>query len=189
MFDKFPTLHTERLDLVEILQSHRSDFYEIFKDERAAVYYNILPFKKEEEAQKYISWFRARYKDGAGLRWGIRLKGGDSSLIGTAGFNNYQKNHRANIGYDLHVDHWNKGYITEALSEIVGFGFESLGINRIEAEVMQGNIASEKVLQKLGFTKEGVLRDWMYWNNTHYDMTMFSLLKREFSEHRAMKTL
>jgi ribosomal-protein-alanine N-acetyltransferase len=179
MFDKFPKLHTERLDLVEIVQSHRSDFYEIFKDKKAAAYYNIAPFKEEEEAQKYIDWFRARYKDRLGIRWGIRLKG-NSFLIGTAGFNNYQKDHRANIGYDLHVDYWNKGYITEALSEIVDFGFETLGINRIEAEVMQGNIASEKVLRKLGFTKEGMLRDWMYWNTRHYDMTMFSLLKREY---------
>jgi ribosomal-protein-alanine N-acetyltransferase len=178
MFDKFPELHTERLELVEITQSHLSDFYEIFRDERAAKYYNIIPFKKEEEAQKYIDWFQSRYKDGVGIRWGIRLKD-KSSIIGTAGFNNYQKDHRANLGYDLHVDYWNKGYITEALSKILNFGFNTLGINRIEAEVMQGNIASEKVLEKLGFTKEGILRDWMYWNNNHYDMTMFSLLKEE----------
>ncbi|MDR1339560.1 MAG: GNAT family N-acetyltransferase, partial [Prevotellaceae bacterium] len=97
MFGKFPELHTDRLDLGEITQSHRVDFYEIFRDERAAAYYNIVPFRKEEEAQKYIDWFRARYKDGAGIRWGIRLKG-NSFLIGTAGFNNYQKDHRANIG-------------------------------------------------------------------------------------------
>ncbi len=44
------------------------------------------------------------------------------------------------------------------------------------AEVMQGNTASEKVLIKWGFTKEGLLRQWMHWNHQHYDMTMFSLL-------------
>ena len=83
------------------------------------------------------------------------------------------------MGYDLHVDYWNKGYITEALSEIVNFGFDTLEINRIEAEVMQGNVASERVLSKLGFTKEGILRDWMYWNNKHYNMVMYSLLKND----------
>jgi len=62
----------------------------------------------------------------------------------------------------------------------LNFGFNTLGINRVEAEVMPDNIASEKVLQKLGFTKEGLLRDWMYWNNKHYDMMIFSLLKKEF---------
>lgn len=179
MLDKFPELHTERLDLVEISQSHLTDFYEIFKDERATKYYNILPFHQEEEAQKYIDWFQSRYKEGLGIRWGIKLKG-RPGIIGTAGFNNYLKDHRANFGYDLHPDYWNKGYMTEALTVILKFGFETLKINRIEAEVMQGNIASEKVLEKLGFTKEGVLRDWMYWNNKHYNMTMYSLLKNIF---------
>lgn len=177
---EFPYLQTERLELVEITQSHLTDYYEIFRDERVTKYYNIIPFKEEKEAQKYIDWFRTRYEEGLGIRWGIRLKG-DDRIIGTAGFNNYQEKHRTNIGYDLHIDHWNKGYITEALSEILNYGFNILQVNRVEAEVMTGNIASEKVLEKLGFTREGVLRDWMYWNNRHYDMTMFSLLKRDVS--------
>jgi ribosomal-protein-alanine N-acetyltransferase len=120
MFDKFPELYTERLDLVEITQSHLIDFYEIFRNEKATKYYNIVPLKKEEEAQKYIDWFQSRYKEGLGIRWGIRLKN-KFGIIGTVGFNNYQKDNRANLGYDLHVDYWNKGYITEALSEIVNF--------------------------------------------------------------------
>ena len=176
--DKFPYLQTKRLELVDINQSHLTDYYKIFKDERIAKYYNIIPFKNEEEAQKYIDWFQSRYKDKSGIRWGIKLKD-NTGIIGTAGFNNYHRNHRANLGYDLHVDFWNHGYITEALSEILNFGFEMLGINRIEAEVMQGNASSERVLEKLGFTNEGVLRDWMYWNEKHYDMTMFALLRKD----------
>lgn len=179
MLDRFPILHTERLELVEITQSHFTDLFEIFKDERATQYYNILPFKTEEEAQKYLDWFSTRYKEKLGIRWGIKLKS-RKGIIGTAGFNNYQRNHRASLGYDLHVSHWNKGYITEALAEILNFGFHILEINRVEAEVMKGNIASVKVLHKLGFRNEGTLREWMYWNGVHYTMTMFSLLKKEF---------
>ncbi|MDB5191310.1 MAG: GCN5-related N-acetyltransferase [Segetibacter sp.] len=63
---------------------------------------------------------------------------------------------------------------------VIEFGFSQLAVNRIEAEVMQGNIASEKLLGKCGFTNEGILREWMYWNNKHYDMTMFSLLRSDF---------
>ena len=178
-FDNFPCLQTKRLELIEINQSHLTDFYEIFKDERATKYYNIITFKKKEDAQKYLDWFRLRYRDNQGIRWGIKLKD-RQGVIGTAGFNTYQKNQSANLGYDLHVDYWNKGYITEALSEIVNFGFETLEVNRIEAAVMQGNIASERVLEKLGFTNEGVLEEQMYWNNRHYDMTIFSLLKENY---------
>lgn len=63
---------------------------------------------------------------------------------------------------------------------VVEFGFKELEINRIEAEVMQGNTASEQVLAKIGFKNEGILRQWMYWNEKHFDMTMYSLLQSEF---------
>jgi len=96
-----------------------------------------------------------------GIRWGIALKG-HRNIIGTIGFNNFTKQHRANIGYDLQAQFWNNGYLTEALKAIIKYGFKELDVNRIEAEVMQGNIASEKLLAKLGFTNEGVLREWMY---------------------------
>jgi [ribosomal protein S5]-alanine N-acetyltransferase len=66
------------------------------------------------------------------------------------------------------------------LRAVIAFGFNELAINRIEAEVMPGNEASERVLEKLGFTREGILREWMLWNEKHYDMTMFSLVRSEF---------
>jgi ribosomal-protein-alanine N-acetyltransferase len=62
---------------------------------------------------------------------------------------------------------------------MIHFGFDQLLINRIEAEVMPGNASSERVLQKPGFKKESVLRQWMYWDNKHFDMSMFSLLRSD----------
>ncbi len=109
---------------------------------------------------------------------GISLKGRDN-IIGTIGFNNFTKRHRANIGFDLQADFWNNGYLTEAIKTVIEFGFRNLDINRIEAEVMQGNVASEKVLAKIGFKNEGILRQWMYWNDKYYDMTKFSLLQSD----------
>ena len=178
MLEDFPELKTERLNLIEIKQSYLNDYYKLFSDKRVTKFYNIIPFREEKEAQKYLDWFKNQFKAKLGIRWGIVLKG-QKHIIGTLGYNNFLKNHRANLGYDLQFKFWNKGIITEALREIIGFGFDKLEINRIEAEVMQGNIASEKVLSKLGFKKEGVLRNWMYWNEKYYDMTMFSLLRSE----------
>lgn len=176
--EQFPVLHTERLDLIEIRQSHLGDLYRIFSDEEVVEFYNLLPFKNEQEAQKLLDWFCCRFKDGLGIRWGIALKG-ESSIIGTIGFNNYARYHRANIGYELRKEYWGRSYMSEALGKVVSFAFERLEVNRIEAEVMQGNIASDKLLSKAGFRKEGILREWMYWNNRYYDMTMFSLLKSD----------
>jgi len=175
----FPLLHTHRLDLIELKQSHLNDLYQLFRDEKVTMFYNLLPLKNEEEAQKILDWFRDRFEIKTGIRWGIALKG-QQNIIGTLGFNNFTRAHRANIGYELKFEHWNKGYMTEALKEVIDYGFNQLEINRIEAEVMQGNISSEKLLLKLNFTKECVLRQWMFWNQNYYDMSMFSLLRSEY---------
>lgn len=175
---KFPCIYTKRLELIEIQQNHLHDIYKLYSNTEVTKYYNINPFTNIQEAQKTIDLFQNRFNDNTGIRWGISLKD-KKNIIGTLGYNNLCKNHRASIGYDLEKTHWNQGYITEALNAIINYGFTELEINRIEAEVMQGNINSEKVLEKLNFTKEGVLREWMLWNGTHYDMSMFSLLKSE----------
>ena len=135
--------------------------------------------KHEQEGQKLLDWFRNRFIDGLGIRWGIALKG-KPNIIGTIGFNNFTKKHRANIGYDIQSSYWNRGYMTEALQTVIDFGFNELDINRIEAEVMQGNVISEKLLEKLNFKREGILRQWLLWNEQYYDMTMYSLLRTDY---------
>ena len=175
----FPTLKTERLNLIEIQQRHLTDLFLLFGDNRVTQYYNIKTFQKPEDGQIYLDWFQKRFKEQAGIRWGIQLKG-EENIIGTIGFNNFAENHRANLGYDLQAAYWNKGYMTEAAKAVIDYGFSDLHINRIEAEVMVGNTQSERLLSKLGFKNEGCLRDWMYWDSKHFDMTMFSLLRREW---------
>lgn len=180
-FNKFPELQTERLDLVEITDIHTIDILELFGNVMVTRHYNLLPFKTEQDAKKFVDWYHNRFKEDLAFRWGISLKG-QKKIIGTIGFNNLTKNHRANIGYDLSPEYWNQGYMTEALKQVIEFGFNQLEINRIEAEVMQGNENSERLLNKLNFKKEGILRQWMYWNEKHYDMSMFSLLKTDYKK-------
>ena len=178
IFMAFPTLHTKRLDLIEIEQRHLSDLFELFGDENVTKYYNVETLTKEKEAQQILDWFKSIFQDKSGIRWGITLKG-HKNIIGTIGYNSYTKGHRANLGYDLQKVHWNNGYIKEAIAEVLKYGFNQLGINRIEAEIIPGNIYSEKALLSLGFKKEGILRDWMLWNDKHYDMIMYSLLRKD----------
>ena len=107
----FPKLESVRLDLVEIKQSHLEDVLNLFRDENVTKFYNLLPFRSEQDAQKFIDWYQIRFRDNLGLRWGISLKN-KSNIIGTIGFNNFVKGHRANIGYDLKTEYWNHWYIT-----------------------------------------------------------------------------
>ena len=177
----FPILHTKRLDLVEIKHFHSDGLFKLFGDESVTKYYNIIPLKNKNETHQIIDFFKSRFESNSGIRRGIAFKG-EENIIGTVGFNKYTKHHNSNIGYDLQQEHWNKGIMTEALSAVLKYGFEVLEVNRIEAEVMQGNFISEKVLEKLNFKKEGVLREWLFWNGKHFDMSMYSLLKSEYSD-------
>lgn len=109
----FPTIETERLLLIEIQQEHLQDLFLLFGDDNVTQYYNIKTFQKPEDGQIYLDWFQSRYKERAGIRWGIQLKG-EKHIAGTIGYNNFAENHRANLGYDLQSAYWNKGYMTEA---------------------------------------------------------------------------
>jgi ribosomal-protein-alanine N-acetyltransferase len=178
VFDKFPAIRTPHLELVQITEEHANDLYKLFGDKKVTEYYNLLPLESETDSQRLIEHFRSRFESQAAIRWGIRLNE-HREIIGTVGFNSFMKKHRANIAYDLQQPYWNQGVITEALHAVISFGFYALDINRIEAEVMEGNEPSIEVLHQVGFKQEGTLRQWMYWNDKHYDMLMFSLLRSD----------
>lgn len=180
--EEFPVLESARLNLVEIKHGHLMDLFALFSDPEVTRYYNIKTFGRPEDGQIYLDWFRCRFESKLGIRWGISIKG-VSGIIGTIGFNNFIAGHRANMGYDMQSAYWHKGYMTEALNTVVAFGFNELKINRIEAEVMTGNTASERLLEKAGFQKEGVLRDWMCWDKRYFDMVMYSYLRADYEAY------
>jgi len=110
----------------------------------------------------------------------------DEKLIGTCGFNSWNVAFRSTvIGYDINRQYWGNGYITEALKHIIKIAFDGkLGcdiINRIQADTIPGNIASEKVLLKLGFSEEGIRRQSAFWKNEYHDLKCFSLLRDEYT--------
>lgn len=177
--ETFPVLNTNRLNLVEIDQTYASDILNLYSNKDVTRFYNLLPIKSIEESSKVIEYFKDIYSSNLGVRWGLILKG-RNELIGTLGFNHILDHHKASIGYDLHPNYWKNGYIIEALKAIVNFGFYDLALNRIEAEIMVGNVASERVITNIDFNYEGTLKHWMFWNNHYYDMKMYALLRSEY---------
>lgn len=113
------------------------------------------------------------------MRWGIERKG-KKGLIGTIGFNAWSPKHkRAEIGYEIHPDHWRKGYMSEAVSKILSYGSETLDLTRIGAVVFIENEASNNLLTKMGFQKEGILKKYMYQNGKAYDTYVYSFLPQK----------
>ena len=86
----------------------------------------------------------------------------------------------AKLGYAIRWDGWNHGFATEAARMLIGFGFASLGLHRITAACGPENAASSRVLAKLGFTREGRLRDHVFTNGAWRDSLLYSLLTSEY---------
>lgn len=177
---KFPLLETKRLKLVEITHNHVNSLYEILSLEEVTKYYGTDHFRSLGEATKLIDMFQKNFFEKRGIRWGMILKE-NYKLIGTVGLNGLQlKNKRSEIGYELHPDYWRRGFTSEAILEVLRFSFTELELNRIGAVVYPENIPSVDLLEKIGFTREGLLRDYMFQNNKFHDTYVLSLLKDEW---------
>lgn len=175
----FPTLETERLRLREITAEDAEGIFSCFSLDSVTRYYGQETLESLEQARMFIEFFSKNYKEKRGIRWGIERKGGNG-IIGTIGFNAWSPKHRrAEIGYEIHPDYWRKGFASEAISEVLSYGFEELGLTRVGAIVFKENKASNKLLMKMGFEKEGVLRDYMYQNGVSYDTNVYSIVKSE----------
>ena len=178
----FPEIQTDRLTLRETKPQDAQALFEILSEERITRYYNIGPLTSIEQARELIKYRRRSFQSGQRIRWAITTKD-DSLLIGSAGYVDLNNNaHRAEIGYELGEKHHGQGYMTEALKGIIEFGFTHLSLNRIEALVVPENMPSIKLLQKLAFHEEGLLRKRGYWKNEFHDLKIYSLLHAEFAE-------
>jgi len=180
IFIEFPVIETERLILKELKDNHALDIFEYFSDEEVLEYYDIYPLTEIEEAEKLISVLENRFKKQKGIRWGISLKS-SGKIIGTCGYHNLDKeSFKAEIGYELSREYWRQGIMKEALGAIISFGFKEMELNRIEALVELENSSSIKLLEKLRFREEGLLREFAFYKEKFNDLIMFSILKRGF---------
>jgi len=179
-FIAFPELHTERCRLRKVIDKDRFDILELYSKENVVKYMPFTPFVSVEAAIDEMKWYQKIFEEQSGLRWMIEdIESG--KVIGTCGFLNYEKEHnRIEIGYDLTPDYWGKGIMTEVVKYIMHFGFLTMKVNKIEAKVEPENEASLGLLHKLGFHKEGVLRQHEFEKGKYVDLAIFSMLKSEF---------
>jgi len=106
----------------------------------------------------------------------------DRQVIGFCGYFRYYPEHaRAEIGYALNDDkHKRKGIMHEAIQPVIQYGFEQMGLNRLEAMVTPTNVASRRLLEKNHFVYEGVLRSHYYTGTEYDDSASYSILRKEY---------
>ncbi|OQY24324.1 MAG: hypothetical protein B6I35_01860 [Anaerolineaceae bacterium 4572_32.2] len=183
VFQVFPHLETERLVLRRLHLSDAKSLFAILADEEVTRFYDDEAFTEISQAREQLESWASGFDVRRCVRWGITLRE-DGNVIGTCGYYGFHGWHtRASIGYELARSHWRQGIMTEALGAVIEFGFREVGLNRIQAVVMPENEGSDKLLEKLGFRREGVLREYENWGEKGYvDVSMFSLLRYEYKQ-------
>ena len=181
-FDSVPALVSGRIVLRRIEpEEDLPALFELFTDTAVAQHTDTGPFTSIDDAREVMEWIDSIFVHRRGIRWAIALRSDAKAMIGTCGYNEWRRwNHSAEIGYDLMRRFWGAGVMTEALRSMIRFGFERMRLNRIEADVTVGNDASARVLEKLGFREEGLLRQRGYWKGEYHDLRFFGLLRGEW---------
>ncbi|MCY9549601.1 GNAT family N-acetyltransferase [Lysinibacillus xylanilyticus] len=175
----FPNLETDRLILREITHDDAQGIFSCFSNPDVLRYYGQDPLETIEQATGLIKFFAKSFEEKKGIRWGIEVKG-EKGLIGSIGFNSWSPKHkRAEIGYEIHPDYWRKGYMSEAIKEILSFGSQTLGLTRIGAVVFIENQASNNLLSNMGFEREGILKNYMYQNGKVYDTFVYGFFPQK----------
>ncbi|MFK7765858.1 MAG: GNAT family N-acetyltransferase [Mariniblastus sp.] len=178
--DSIPRLETERLKLRAVFPSDTQSIFEIYSDPLVAKFYDFEPYQSLVQTRDLINRFTSWFQHDQAVRWAMIRKDTDQ-LIGTCCFDAFHVSYRsANLGYNMRSDQWGNGFATEGAKAIVDFAFANglVGpLNRIQAITDPRNAASEQVLMRLGFGKEGLMRQYGFWKGEYHDMHLFSLLK------------
>ena len=181
-FHPFQNIETERLLLRRIDEGDVNEVLELRGNPDTMKYIPRPLAKTKEDALGHIAMIEEKIVNNIGINWGITIKG-SNKLIGIIGHYRIQpENHRAEIGYMILPEHNGKGFTTEAVKAVLAYGFDEMGLHSIEAVIDPGNIASEKVLQKIGFVKEAHILENELWEGKFWDTVIYSLLKRNFKK-------
>ena len=177
---EFEIIKTERLQL----KKYTPEIYNtIFTNYSEAEIKELISQDNDDEYLKQLKRFKAGFSSfNRSFVYFQLIEAISNKIIGGCGFHNWTIDHnRAELGYALDNDMYkNKGYMTEALHKVIEYGFERMYLNRIEACVGPGNIPSLRLVEKFGFSREGLLREHFLKDGIHVDSLIFSLLKSEY---------
>lgn len=180
IFDDLPDLETPRLLLRKVRLADAADILDYASDPAVAQYTSWDHYSSLADAYRFIHWALDRYQRKSEAPWGIVLKDEDK-LIGTIGFTDHAPLHRrAEVNYALSAKYWRQGLTPEALHRILDHGFNTLRLNRIESRCIPDNVASARVMEKVGMKYEGLLRGALHAKGTFHDLQIYAALREEW---------
>ena len=179
-FKPFPVFNSERLLFRLPTVTDAAQVFRLRTEPETMKYLDKHPMKNEEEALALINNMLSSIDKNEGITWAIALPSNPELLIGTIGFWRIEKFHyRAEIGYMLLPEYFNKGYMTEAIRRVADFGFNEMNLHSIEANINPANAASAAILLKTGFVKEAYFKENYFFDGRFIDSEIYSLLRSQ----------
>ncbi len=175
-----PTLSTTRLQLRGVTDADADALYTMHSNPVIMRYWDAPPWSDRRRADEFIAKSREMAATGTGMRLAAE-RVTDGAFIGWCGLARWNPDYRsASLGYCFDDVAWGHGYATEAARVVLQWAFDTLAINRVQAEVDTRNAASARVLEKVGFVREGTLREDCVVSGEVSDSWVYGLLRREF---------
>lgn len=175
-----PALRTSRLALGRFFPEDAADLQRLAGDR--AIADTTLSIPHPYTLDHALAWIGTQRREAVRRRstnFAVRLSSG-ASLVGSVGLRDIDPEHlQAELGFWIGREWWGNGYATEAAREVVRFGFEELGLNRIYAHHMVRNPAAGQVLQRIGMQQEGVLRERVRKWGVYEDVVMYAILRAD----------
>ncbi|SCF07982.1 GNAT family N-acetyltransferase [Micromonospora mirobrigensis] len=175
-----PTLHTTRLTLRPFTDADADGLFALQSNAHVLRYWDSPPWTEPARAERFLAVCRRMAEEGTGARLAVD-RVSDGAFIGWCTLHRWNPEFRsASLGYCFTETSWGHGYATEAARALLGWAFDTLDLNRVQAEADTRNLASGRVLEKLGFVREGTLREDCVVNGDVSDSWVYGLLRREW---------
>ncbi|QIQ01896.1 GNAT family N-acetyltransferase [Streptomyces liangshanensis] len=175
-----PVLRTARLRLRPFSDTDADALFALHGNTRVMRYWDSPPWTERARADRFLASTRKAADEGTGVRVAVD-RASDGAFVGWCGLTGWNPDYRsASLGYCLDEAMWGHGYATEAARALLGWAFDTLDLNRVQAEADTRNDASARVLEKVGFVREGTLREDCVVNGEVSDSWVFGLIRREW---------
>ena len=179
--DPLPRIATERLVLRQLTGEDVHDLFAIFGDQEVTRYWSSPALETRAAATALLAQIDEGRRTGKLFQWGIALAESDE-VVGTTTLYEWERAHRrAALGYALQRSQWRRGLVAEAVSALIRFAFNELGLHRLEADVDPRNTASVRSLERLGFSREGHQRERYRVLDEWQDSWMYGLLRSDWA--------
>ena len=175
-----PTLHTARLRLRPFTDADANALFALHSSASVLRYWDAPPWTDPGRAELFIAACRRMADESTGARLAVD-RVSDGRFIGWCTVTGWNRDHRsASLGYCFDEAAWGHGYATEAARALLQWAFVTLDLNRVQAETDTRNAASARVLAKLGFVREGTLREDCVVNGEVSDSWVYGLISRDW---------